>query len=185
MPSHNQKHFPQRTNLRLSNWDYRHPGAYFVTVKTYLNKPIFGRIVDGQMVLNNLGKIVVDRWGEIPDHFDFVSLDEFQCLPDHVHMILWLGESEWSRLFSNEENNHLQFMVDDVDADQSGLPNVPAGSLGTVVRSFKSAVTRSINRINQTEGEKIWHYRYHDRVIRSEEELERIRKYIRHNSLKH
>jgi len=55
------------------------------------------------------------------------------------------------------------------------------GSLGAIVRSFKSATTKRINEIRQTPGESVWQRNYYDRIIRNDGELERARRYVRLN----
>ena len=55
----------RRKSLRLKEWDYRTPAAYFVTICTHDRVPLFGRVVDGDMVLNTFGKIVWAEWFRI------------------------------------------------------------------------------------------------------------------------
>jgi len=55
-----------------------------------------------------------------------------------------------------------------------------AGAIPTVLRSFKSAVTRMAN-LNKTEFG--WQTRFHDRIIRDEKEYQRINDYIETNPL--
>jgi site-specific DNA recombinase len=57
------------------------------------------------------------------------------------------------------------------------------GSLGMIVRSFKSAVTREINMQRGTPGVAVWQRNYYEHVIRDEGDLERIREYIVNNPL--
>ncbi len=59
-----------------------------------------------------------------------------------------------------------------------------AGSLGTVVGAFKSAVTRRINQHRDTTGASVWQRNYHDRIIRNERHLWAARRYIRDNPAK-
>jgi REP element-mobilizing transposase RayT len=59
-----------------------------------------------------------------------------------------------------------------------------AGSLGTVVGAFKSAVTRRINQHRGTPGASVWQRNYHDRIIRNERHLHAARRYIRDNPAK-
>ena len=49
---------------------------------------------------------------------------------------------------------------------------------------FKSAVTTNINLFRGTPGAKLWQRNYYDRIIRDEDELNRIREYIIYNPLK-
>jgi len=58
---------------------------------------------------------------------------------------------------------------------------VAAGSLGAIIRAFKSATTKRINERQGTPGEKVWQRNYYDRVIRSDGELYRARRYIMTN----
>jgi len=66
----------------------------------------------------------------------------------------------------------------------SHMRNVAPGSLGAIIRSFKSAASKHINEINRTPGCPIWQRNYFDRVIRNEQELSKIREYIVNNPLK-
>ena len=56
-----------------------------------------------------------------------------------------------------------------------------ARSLPAVVRSFKSASARQINLLRGTPGAPLWQRNYYEHVIRNEEDLFAIRKYIADN----
>jgi REP element-mobilizing transposase RayT len=58
---------------------------------------------------------------------------------------------------------------------------VKPGSLGAIVRSYKSAVTRRINRLRDTPGAPFWQRNYWEHIIRNEASLNRIRGYIENN----
>jgi putative transposase len=45
-----------RRSIRLPEYDYTQPGAYFVTIVAWQRQSLFGEIIDGQMVINELGK---------------------------------------------------------------------------------------------------------------------------------
>jgi REP element-mobilizing transposase RayT len=80
---------PKRKNLRLKNYDYSQPGAYFVTICCQKRQPLFGEINDaGEMVLNGIGRMIVAWYLKIAEKFTRVQCDEFICMPDHVHMII-------------------------------------------------------------------------------------------------
>lgn len=62
------------------------------------------------------------------------------------------------------------------------MPIVPHGSLGRIVRAYKSAVTRMAYRDGLVpHGTPIWQRNYWDRVIRDDGEWFRIAKYIQDN----
>ena len=56
-----------------------------------------------------------------------------------------------------------------------------SGSLPTIVRAFKSAVTRRINDIRRTAGERVWQRNYYEHVIRNEIDYRQITEYIADN----
>jgi putative transposase len=44
----------------------------------------------GKMVVNEAGKILRNQISDIKNHFDYVMVDEFIVMPNHVHLILVL-----------------------------------------------------------------------------------------------
>ena len=75
-----QKH--HRRSIRLKEYDYSSPGAYFVTVCTK------GRecVLDDPVVAG----IIRDVWRALPRWFPTIALDEFVVMPNHVHFIVWI-----------------------------------------------------------------------------------------------
>ena len=57
--------------------------------------------------------------------------------------------------------------------------NVKPGSLGAIVRSYKSAVSYRINKEHNATG--IWQRNYYEHIIRSADEANRIHLYIEAN----
>lgn len=79
---------PQRKSPRLKGYDYSSEGMYFVTICTYQRDLIFGDVVDGEMELDKLGKIVQWHWFDLPSHFPSVDLDMMVVMPNHIHGIV-------------------------------------------------------------------------------------------------
>jgi putative transposase len=77
-----------RRSIRLKEYDYAQPGAYFVTVCTRDRECLFGHVVNGEMHLNDAGEIARRCWEDIPHHFPLVELDAFAVMPNHVHGII-------------------------------------------------------------------------------------------------
>lgn len=158
-----------RKKLRLENYDYRSPGAYFVTICTQGHQSTLGKIVDQNVELTWKGEIVQDLWEHIPRHFSNVNLDEFVVMPNHLHGILWIVEQNTS-IPSPREN------------PDSVYPQ--AGSLGVIVRSFKSVVTRKVNQTSHTPGVGFWQRSFHDHILRDDNDLDHHRKYILENPIR-
>ncbi|HKK41782.1 MAG TPA: hypothetical protein VJ963_05180, partial [Bacteroidales bacterium] len=83
-----------RNSLRYPGRDYSLPGKYFVTICTADRVEWFGRILNGEMKLSEIGNIAYICWHEIPGHFINVSIDEFIIMPDHIHGIVIINKSE-------------------------------------------------------------------------------------------
>ncbi|MGH7601113.1 MAG: transposase [bacterium] len=77
-----------RRSIRLKGYDYSQAGAYFITICTHDRECIFGEIRDGQMQLNEIGKIVEAEWLKTVEIRDNVELDAFVVMPNHVHGII-------------------------------------------------------------------------------------------------
>jgi putative transposase len=84
----NNQQIYRHKSIRLKEYDYSQPGAYFVTVCTHNRASLFGKIIDGEMVLNDMGKIVGKCILDIPVHFSDVEIDKFVIMPNHVHLII-------------------------------------------------------------------------------------------------
>jgi putative transposase len=80
--------YPRRKALRLSGYDYRHQGAYFVTLCTQDKLCLFGQIIDSNMRLNQYGKIAEAVWQEIPLHYPDINTAIFVIMPNHIHGIV-------------------------------------------------------------------------------------------------
>ncbi|MCI1265576.1 MAG: hypothetical protein LKG19_03305, partial [Saprospiraceae bacterium] len=77
---------------RLQTWDYGSNGSYFITICTKNREHFFGEIVDGEMQLNDIGKIAEQYWLEISNHFSFIELGNFVVMPNHIHGILIINK---------------------------------------------------------------------------------------------
>lgn len=82
----------RRRSIRLKEYDYALPGAYFITLVAYKRSHLFGSITNETMNLNNFGNIAQTCWHEIPNHFSNVQLDEFIIMPNHIHGIIMIVE---------------------------------------------------------------------------------------------
>jgi len=58
-----------------------------------------------------------------------------------------------------------------------------AGSLPTIVRAYKSAVTKRINNLRGTPGEPVFQRNYYEHIIGTEREYETIAEYIANNPI--
>lgn len=156
-----------RRSIRLPAYDYRRRGVYFVTICVYQRMPLFGTISDGVVSLGPHGLIVVEELQRMTTHRPNVRLDALVVMPDHVHMIVWIVEPAT-----------LASVLHDGDVSILHRSGPTPNSLSAIVGSFKSAVTRNINRLRATPGTPVWQEDFFERIIRTADELERTRRYI-------
>ena len=81
-----------RRSIRLKEYDYSQPGAYFVTICVDQRQCLFGDVVDGQMVLNQYGMVVADIYQWLCDHYSYLYTDEWIVMPNHFHAIMIIAE---------------------------------------------------------------------------------------------
>jgi putative transposase len=86
MPYDPNRH--HRRSIRLKGYDYSQAGAYFITICTQDRACLFGKVVNGEMRLNDAGRMVLAEWNMLPERFPHVVLDAFVVMPNHVHGIV-------------------------------------------------------------------------------------------------
>ena len=79
---------PRRKNIRLPGYDYSTEGCHFITIVTKDRQSLFGEVVNGEMVLNEFGRIVEEEWTRSANIRKEIELDEFVVMPNHFHAIL-------------------------------------------------------------------------------------------------
>ena len=149
----------------MSGYDYTQAGAYFVTVCAAGRESLFGQIENGHMQLNESGRIVQATWEMLPDHYSHMRLDALVVMPNHIHGIVIIVETPTS--------------TSAVGARFKPAPTRHA--LPEIVRALKTFSARRINEQRGTPGTPVWQRNYYEHVIRSDDNLLRIRQYIADN----
>ncbi|NNK02904.1 MAG: transposase [Desulfatitalea sp.] len=173
---------PQRNrrSIRLQGYDYSQAGAYFVTICCQNRQCLFGKIVNGEMRLNDAGRIVAGEWLKTAKIRHEIELDEWVVMPNHFHGILVIADGRGTaRRARNDGGATMGTARRAPTVEQFGRP--VSGSIPTIVRSYKSAVTKRINELRQTPGAKLWQRNYWEHIVRNEPELKSIREYIHNN----
>jgi putative transposase len=165
MKSNPDRH--HRRSVRLRGYDYTQAGAYYVTICIHRRECLLGSVINGAMQLSEYGHVAQLCWQTIPEHFMHVNLDAFVVMPNHVHGILHIAES------SSSENPAPERFAQPV-----------SGSLATIIRSYKAAVTKSVNALRDMSGASFWQRSYYDQIIRDRSSLLKIREYIAYNPLR-
>ncbi len=150
---------PKRKPIRIADYDYSTPGAYFITVCTANREKIFWNSVGADIIrpqnvpLSTAGKIVEQGIFQMTEHYDNVVVDKFCIMPDHIHLILQIESDIGGRMIS-------------------------APTVSTVVGSMKRWVSKQI-------GRPIWQKSFYDHGIRNQQDYDEIWEYIENNPLKY
>jgi putative transposase len=155
-----------RRSIRLRQYDYAWPGAYFVTLCVREKECVLGDIVDGEMQLSEIGRIVRDVWDSLPARYPNIELDSFVIMPNHMHGII--------------------VIVGGVGAiHESPLRDSPQQRrnmlLPKIMGYFKMNTAKRINALRGTPGVPFWQRNYWEHVIRDDSDSNRIRQYIENN----
>ena len=152
-----------RRSIRLPGYDYSQEGWYFVTICTYRHKCLFGKFVNKKIQLYRYGRVVDKCWKWLAEQYDYVQLDGYVVMPNHLHGIIIIR--------------------------RGGSRTAPTGNtqtykpLSRIIGAFKTVSTKKINIIRNTPGHKLWQRNYYEHIIRNEEELNHIRQYIAENPI--
>jgi putative transposase len=185
-----------RKSIRLQGYDYSRAGLYFISFCVKARACLFGKIENGVMTLNELGNIANDFWLEIPKHYPQVELHEHVVMPNHIHGIIEITGAQTptpvgtrhgvSEMGGRKGTSH---GMSQLDSQQNGMSQqqrkygkpIP-GSVSTIINQYKSSVKRWCNKNNHEYFQ--WQSRFHDHIIRSAEEYQRISNYIINNPAK-
>ncbi len=176
-------------STRLQNWDYGWNGAYFITICTHNREHYFGEIVDGKMKPTDIGKLAEKYWYEIPKHFQFVKLNEFIVMPNHIHGIIIIDKFddeynavETPNLGVSTTNNNLGVSTsNNKPKSKIGGKNSKwkPNTLGTIINQYKRICSINARKINP---DFAWQPRFYDHIIRNEKSFKNIINYIINNT---
>ena len=155
---------PVRKTLRISQYDYSTPGAYFLTFCTHNRKQMLSRIVGAihespVPQLTAWGSIVDTTIKNIPEHLG-VNIDRYVIMPNHVHMIA-------------------------VITDQLPWEDTEAQGRSVVSKLIGYVKMNASKLIHQQYGDvTVWQRGYYDHVIRNREDYLALAEYIQTNPLR-
>jgi REP element-mobilizing transposase RayT len=191
-----------RHSIRLPEYDYSQPNAYFITICSFQKECLFGEIMGGEMRVNEIGMIAKNTWDRLEDHFALIETDEFVIMPNHIHGIIMIHDpvgAGLSRPDSASRPNRINTPVIDgaatgygwecgegVEFGEGGTspPLRKKWTLGQIVGYFKYESIRRMIMTGKMPMIRLWQRNYYERIIRSDSELDAIRKYIAENPLK-
>ncbi len=144
---------PERKPIRLRDYDYSSPGAYFITICTRGKECVLSRILVGEglappaVALTAIGRIVEEQLRLLPGRFPSLSVDRYVIMPNHIHLLLTLS------------------------GDSAGGAS-PSPTITNMVGALKSQTSRLSGMA------PLWQRSYYDHVIRNGDDHRQIAEYI-------
>ena len=165
-----EKEFHRRS-IRIPGGDYSRPGTYFITICAAHRRNIFGAVEAGKIILSPLGEIVRNCWVQIPEHFPAATIKNYAIMPNHLHGIIGLGVGARYIVPSSDPGAR----------SREHFQKPTRGTIPTIVRTFKAAVTRSARKKLGIRDQMIWQSNYFERVLRDGREVSLALQYIAMN----
>jgi REP element-mobilizing transposase RayT len=150
---------PERKLNRLAGYDYSTPGSYFITICVKNRDSVFGEIKNSIMILNEFGKIIDQQWNWLFNQYDYIEKDEYIIMPNHFHGIIQIAG-----IVGNGRDRSLR------------QPNRKIKPIPELIGALKTTSSKLIHHAGFDNFQ--WQKSYHDRIIRNDDELNRVRIYI-------
>ena len=161
--------FPQRKRTRWEGFDYNSAGAYFITICTQNRRQLLSHIVGGDVldapdsvggdvldaprsVLLYHGTIADKYLKQLSEFYDYMEVDQYVIMPNHIHFILFVYETDGNKLSAAKQHS----------------------AMSRFVSTFKRFC-------NKEYGENIWQRGSIDHVIRNRDDYQEHIKYIYDN----
>lgn len=182
------------TSHRKPNWDYSSEAFYFLTIVTQNRECRLGKIIDNEMILSEMGKIVQQEWLKSFDIRNELILHEFILMPNHLHAIVEIYHSNNHELNTHTVEPHGRVALQTNDIQSTTIKRNPPirlpKSISSFIAGFKSAVNTKIDdyidehQLKTTKYNRNNHFfqpNYHDHIIRNNMEFDHIQNYIINN----
>jgi len=165
----------KRRPIRLREFDYSRSGAYFVTICTKDRQPLFGEIIEGEMILNDMGKIVEEEMNKTETIRAQITIDKYVIMPNHVHLIFVINDD--CRGTAGRADSvgaiHELPLRDRISRRKMILPKI--------IGRIKMNSSKRINIFRHMLGHPVWQRNYYEHIIRDESELNKIQRYLINN----
>ena len=188
-----------RIESARADWHDYDGGSYFITICTKNREHFFGEIVDGKIVLSDIGKFADEQFKNVSSHYPYAEIPLWTIMPNHVHAIVVISACRdvacnvFEKLTTDNDAcniSHAESICSEGDVARYVSTNPTdkneymaerspkQGSLAAVIRGLKSAVTKYAN---ENALDFSWQPRFHDHIVRDTPEMNRIADYIENN----
>ena len=158
-----------RIESARADWHDYDGGSYFITICTKNREHFFGEIVNGEMVLSDIGKYAEEQFKNVSSHYPYAEIPLWTIMPNHLHAIVIID--------GNKTKYDRRVVEAWRAASLRDIANLQ-GWLSVVIGGLKSSITRFAN---ENTLDFSWQPRFHDHIVRDTPEMNRIATYIENN----
>jgi putative transposase len=176
-----------RKRNRMKGKDYSDDGCYFVTSNCKNNIHYFGKVVQGEMVLNEFGEITKRQILWLEEQYPYLKIHNWVVMPNHVHFLmeidrarigigtareLFVPNRELSVPAESPENSIENF-------EKNEIPQIKIKSISSLLGAFKTTSSKHIHLAGKADF--AWHRSFHDHIVWNSEAFRNMDRYITNN----
>ena len=172
-------------------WHDYNGGNYFITICTKNREHYFGEIVSHvetgrapSLQMTEIGKFTLENLHKINIHYPYAEIPLFVVMPNHIHALVFIDENKIPYIrrdvaIQNVETGRAPSLRGKT-AKNKKMQQIGSfkGWLSVAIGGFKSATTKFAYTNNI---DFAWQTRYHDVIIRNQNEMNHIADYIENN----
>ncbi len=167
------------------------------------NACVLGEVVEGEMVLNEIGLIAQAQWQAVMERYAYVYSHAFVVMPNHVHGLVEINQ-QWDLggdIKRDDQERDDQEGVDRACVDQECVRTGRDLSLhdrhASHIKSQEPVKVQKIKSISELMGaykttssklirlaglsDFVWQRSFHDHIVRNEQSFRHIKDYIENN----
>ena len=168
-------------------WHDYNCGMYFVTICAAERKHYFGDIIiendEPKMLLSEIGKVTDECIKKMETLHNDIVVPLYQIMPNHIHLIIVVEASpastgETADGCRDDVPHRLNNQLHNTVNKNKQTISHSRGRLSNVIGGLKRAVKKYANANNIPFA---WQQRFYDRIMRGQDETNRIAGYIESN----
>ena len=167
-----------------ATWHDYNAGEYFITVCTHNKVHYFGEIVSGQMIFSRIGQFADEQCRNIQMHYAYAAIPLWVVMPNHIHAVVIIDNDKIPYEKRNVEKqcrNVETFQETSLQREPIQIATEMQSWLSVVVRQIKQSITRFAKNSSIPFA---WQSRFHDHIIRNNDDRNAIADYIENNVVK-
>ena len=151
-------------------WHDYNCGYYFITICTEKREHYFGEIYDKKMCFSQLGRYTDSYINKMNSSLQDSDILSYVVMPNHIHLIIAVYKTK---------KKYQDFIKNETDFNETmSYISRKCGRLSNIILKLKSGITRYALK---KEIPFKWQERFHDRIIRDNNEFEIKDNYIKNN----